>query len=253
MPVETRTASLVTIPADVSKSGLAELERSVHELLQKGVKKLHLDCRQLSRTTSIHARALVMVWRQGQEQGVTVTLKSMPQSLIDVLRRLDLYELLTAGSSSDEGEALVGHDFPIRHNPTKFSFPASRAEATAALQRFSDYLLDLGLSEATRAELQIVFHEVVANILDHGQVAAESRIRFEAVATLEAMEMTFQDSGQPFDPTKATPVDDLVARSRSGQLRGYGIAMIRRMTDGTAYTRTKNGNNCLTLRRDWDR
>jgi serine/threonine-protein kinase RsbW len=100
------------------------------------------------------------------------------------------------------------------------------------------------LGAATRYNIELVFEEIVANVLRHG---AKDGHRLDVLVTLElgpdSISLTFDDNGVAFDPR--TPVH-APPRSRHGQ-GGFGLMLVQRVAGSLAYLRTPEGRNRLTV------
>ena len=95
-----------------------------------------------------------------------------------------------------------------------------------------------------RHDIEIVFDEVVTNIVNHGQSAAsvEATIRFA-----EETILTFEDDGMAFDP-RAQPAPPPARRRSDLRIGGLGIVIVRELCRHVDYVRTSDRRNRLTLR-----
>jgi len=120
-------------------------------------------------------------------------------------------------------------------------------QAFAQLQRALD---ELPLHGAPRFHTELVFEEVVANIVSHGGEPGrvpDVRVRLEAGA--EVLVLTFEDDGVAFDPRqRAAPAPLRLDEERIG---GFGLVLVRHAASALDYERTAAGRNRLrvTLRR----
>lgn len=100
------------------------------------------------------------------------------------------------------------------------------------------------LGPAACYNVELVFEEIVANILRHG--GTDGRI-VDVHVTLElgsdSIILTFDDDGVPFDPRSraGTPPG-----ARQGQ-GGFGLVLVNRAATSLAYLRTPEGRNRLTV------
>lgn len=127
-------------------------------------------------------------------------------------------------------------------------FPATRdglAQGFAALRRTLD---SEPLGAASRYNAELVFEEIAANIVNHGVRGGRD---FEVCVTVEArpeaIVLTFEDAGVPFDPSaqrETTPPRSL----EDERIGGFGLMLVRRVTTSLDYLRTADGRNRLTLR-----
>ena len=100
------------------------------------------------------------------------------------------------------------------------------------------------LGAAARYNVELVFEEILANILRHG---ATDGHKLDVLVMLElapdSISLTFEDDGAAFDPrTPAHPPP----RSREGG-GGFGLMLVQRVAGSIAYLRTPEGRNRLTV------
>ena len=95
-----------------------------------------------------------------------------------------------------------------------------------------------------RHDIEIVFDEVVTNIVNHGHPAGlvEAAIRFGDETIL-----TFEDDGAPFDP-RSQPAPPPARRRSDLRIGGLGIVIVRELCTHVDYVRTPDQRNRLTLR-----
>ena len=104
-----------------------------------------------------------------------------------------------------------------------------------------------GVHGRTRYQVELIFEEVVTNILRHGQLAkTDSGIDVQVACETDAIRLTFTDGGRPFDlrqqppPRRAESLED-------APLGGLGIALVRHAARDLQYVRTPDGRNQLTV------
>jgi len=95
-----------------------------------------------------------------------------------------------------------------------------------------------------RHDIEIVFDEVVTNIVNHGRPSGsvDAVIRFGKETIL-----TFEDEGAAFDP-RAQPVPPPARRRSDLRIGGLGIVIVRELCARVDYERTPEERNRLTLR-----
>ncbi|MFI3175337.1 MAG: ATP-binding protein [Bacillota bacterium] len=97
-------------------------------------------------------------------------------------------------------------------------------------------------------QMFIVAEEIFVNIAHYAYAKRGMvDIFLEINAEIRQIEMTFQDSGIPFDPL-AKPDADITLSSEERGIGGMGILMVKKMTDSLSY-RFENGNNILHLKK----
>lgn len=118
--------------------------------------------------------------------------------------------------------------------------------------RLAAFLLEAGIPAPLAARAELVFEEVVVNVIRHGfadEAARDAaRVTVEASVTPSgAFTLVFEDSGRAFDPTQAA----LPGPARSleeARIGGLGLPLIHRMAAALAYRRLEpEGLNRLTV------
>jgi anti-sigma regulatory factor (Ser/Thr protein kinase) len=103
------------------------------------------------------------------------------------------------------------------------------------------------LDEASRYRAELVFEEIVANIVNHGAQGRDIEVSVTVEARPEAIVLTFEDEGAAFDPSAhREPV-----RQRSLEDEkpgGFGLMLVRRAATSLDYLRTVDGRNRSTVR-----
>lgn len=98
-----------------------------------------------------------------------------------------------------------------------------------------------------RLSVELVFEEVVANVLRHGtRPGRETRVSLAVVLEGRVVRLTFLDDGVAFDPRERPdppPPRDL----ESAETGGRGLMLIRSVSSGLEYLRTPEGQNRLTV------
>ena len=123
------------------------------------------------------------------------------------------------------------------------SLPATFPEFARAAAELREVLEARGIDSRPRYNAELVFEEIVSNVIRHGcsdrvQCSIEVTLRFEE----NAIVMRFQDDGPPFDPRgyqlPAMPrsLDD----ARHG---GLGLLLVTRSSQRIEYEWAKQRNN----------
>jgi anti-sigma regulatory factor (Ser/Thr protein kinase) len=134
-----------------------------------------------------------------------------------------------------------------------FRFPATPAGFEQGFAGLHAELDRHDLPAGTRFSAELVFEEVVANIVRHGVGAADGvppRHSVEVAVGVEAasgsLVLTFEDDGAAFDP-RSLP-DPQPARSlEDASVGGRGLMLVRRAASRIDYVRLPEGRNRLTL------
>ena len=104
------------------------------------------------------------------------------------------------------------------------------------------------LDGATRYNAELVFEEVVANVVGHGAPDGHAlEVRFTLEICADSIILTFDDNGVPFDPRGRAdpPPQKSLDEARIG---GYGLMLVRHAASSLDYLRTAEGNNRLIVR-----
>ena len=103
-----------------------------------------------------------------------------------------------------------------------------------------------GITAETRNDLQVVLDEVCSNVFKHAYAAPGGTLRLTVRRLPAAIELTFIDQGQAFDPL-SLPAPDLTLPLDERPLGGLGIHLVRQMTDRQSYRHTPAEGNRLSL------
>ena len=131
-----------------------------------------------------------------------------------------------------------------RHR-TELSFAATIAGFGQAFGELRRALQDTRLEPATRYQVELVFEEIVANILRHG---SPSGTTLAVKAALDVEEdkilLSFEDNGVPFDPGRHALPALPNALAVGG---GLGLLLVKRAASCLDYRRTPEHTNHLTV------
>ena len=107
-----------------------------------------------------------------------------------------------------------------------------------------------GLAAEVRNDLQVVLDEVCSNVFKHAYAHAATpgalRLIVRHRPRPAAIELTFIDQGQAFDPL-SVPVPDLTLPLDERPLGGLGLHLVRQMTDRQSWRHTPTEGNRLSL------
>src|SRR5262245_51323625 len=117
-------------------------------------------------------------------------------------------------------------------------FPATPAGLRQAADDIRRTLDASNLPARARYNVELIFDEIVANIIRHGGAAPAAEIEAEVELAAHEAILTFEDSGAPFDPREhpepAPPrgLDD-------ARVGGFGLMLVRKAAGHIDYERTK--------------
>jgi anti-sigma regulatory factor (Ser/Thr protein kinase) len=127
----------------------------------------------------------------------------------------------------------------LRFAASSASFEQASADARAALDI-------CGVHGPPRHNAELVFEEVVSNIIRHGH-APEIELSIACDADANTIDLTFEDAGPPFDPLER-PLPTLPKSIEEAPLGGLGLLLVRKASTHLQYERTPAGKNRLTVK-----
>lgn len=107
----------------------------------------------------------------------------------------------------------------------------------------------LGLADKPAKSLRLALEEAVVNVINYAYPpGTEGEVTVRSHVDGGKLLLTVTDSGKPFDPTAAPPVDiSLPVEDRP--VGGLGIHLVRHLMDAVRYER-RDGKNVLTLEKN---
>lgn len=113
---------------------------------------------------------------------------------------------------------------------------------------FVDELLEkMGCSRKSMTQINIALDELFSNICNYayGDRVGNATIRLRKLEDKNAVELTLEDEGAPFNPLKVEEPDVTLSLAERG-IGGLGIFMVRKTMDDIRYA-YENGRNILTI------
>ena len=127
---------------------------------------------------------------------------------------------------------------------TELRFPATMAAFGHAFGELRQALDDTSLDDSARYQVELVFEEIVANILRHGSPdGATLAVKVELDVKQDRVLLTFDDNGVPFDP-RSHPAPALPSALEVG---GLGLVLVRKAAAHLDYQRTPQHTNRLVV------
>lgn len=129
----------------------------------------------------------------------------------------------------------------IRFPGTHQGFAQGFAQLRHALDRAA---LDAG----TRYNCELIFEEIVDNIVSHGAVGNRAPdVQVTVEQGNDSIVLTFDDDGVPFDP-RGRPEPVPAKSLEEAKIGGFGLMLVRRAAGSLEYARTAEGRNRLTVK-----
>jgi anti-sigma regulatory factor (Ser/Thr protein kinase) len=126
-------------------------------------------------------------------------------------------------------------------------FSGSHADFAQSFESFRRVLDAEQLDPTPRYNAELIFEEIVANIMRHGAAgnrAPDVRVTLEPHP--DSVCIIFEDDGVPFDPCANFATDP--PRSLEGEkIGGFGLMLVRRAASSLEYLRTDDGHNRLRV------
>lgn len=127
-------------------------------------------------------------------------------------------------------------------------FPATFAAYARAASELRRALADGGVAERPRYNAELVFEEIVSNIIRHGcSNHVQCAIEFTLGLREDELVLSFKDNGQPFDPRAYTPAASPKSLDDAGR-GGLGLLLVRNAASHVDYERTHQNKNRITVR-----
>jgi serine/threonine-protein kinase RsbW len=106
-------------------------------------------------------------------------------------------------------------------------------------------MLKFGMGDHEMFQAQIAVDEAITNIIMHGELVEENKIRLKCEKRGDRVKIVIEDEGKPFDPT-TTENPDLNAPLEEREMGGLGVYFIKKSMDEVNYD-FKDGKNILTM------
>src|SRR5215469_2229492 len=137
---------------------------------------------------------------------------------------------------------------PLDAQRVEIRFSGNHEGFAHAFTRLRRSLDRYALSATTRYNTELVFEEIVANIVGHGaRNGREPDVRVTLEARPDSIVLIFDDDGVPFDP-RGRP-DPVKPKSlEEAKVGGFGLMLVRRAASSLEYLRTAEDRNQLTVR-----
>jgi serine/threonine-protein kinase RsbW len=126
-------------------------------------------------------------------------------------------------------------------------FPATLEAYQQALADLQAALDEHGVRARGRYNVELVFEEIVCNIIRHGRTGnAEPAVEVSLAFDPDSVVMNFTDNGRQFDP-RHHPIPEKPESLDSMRVGGLGLLLVRKATTRIEYERTPQDKNHLTV------
>lgn len=243
----------VAIPDDLSNDNLERFYGHLNALLDKKPNEIFLDCSQLLRPTSTHINILWDARYSCNDAGVQMRLISISESMLRVLKVLDLYDLLVEDEDqqAERSGRIIIPEIDPDNNVIEIEFKPTDKGIGSGIFKLKGFLGNLNLQEISILEIETIFYEVATNIRLHAQINDNNSVHLTTTLSSDKIVLKFIYPGVSFDPTIRVKDYDPGAAIKQRQKRGYGLVMINRMADKISYNRTDDDLNELKIEKYW--
>jgi serine/threonine-protein kinase RsbW len=132
--------------------------------------------------------------------------------------------------------------------PAETCFPGTHGGFAAGFDWLRQRLDAEELGAAARYNVELVFEEIVANIVNYGAVPGQDLQVHVTLQSLPAtIVLTFEDNGVPFDPCQRTAAPVHAKSLEEAQIGGFGLILVRHAARSLTYERTADGQNRVTV------
>ncbi len=103
------------------------------------------------------------------------------------------------------------------------------------------------LEGAARYDAELVFEEIVANIIGHGaRNGRQPDVQVTLETRADSLLLILSDDGVPFDP-RGLPDPVMPKSLAEAKIGGFGLMLVRHAASSLDYVRTADDRNCLTV------
>ncbi|MBC8026461.1 MAG: ATP-binding protein [Steroidobacteraceae bacterium] len=135
----------------------------------------------------------------------------------------------------------------MAHFGVQIQFPGNQSGFAQAFARLIAALDSERLDETTRYGVELVFEEIVSNIIKYGAAGdREPDVSFLLDVRAAEIVLTFEDDGIPFDSStySARPTAKSLDDVNEG---GHGLTLVRGVASSISYGRAPDKRNVLTI------
>jgi sigma-B regulation protein RsbU (phosphoserine phosphatase) len=111
------------------------------------------------------------------------------------------------------------------------------------LHWLSTLLSQWELDAELQREMILVAEEVTSNIINYGELPANSELKLTVALSERSLSMTFSDPGIPFDPLTEARRSALGADTDHAEIGGLGVHLLQAIMDQQEYSRSDDQNH----------
>ncbi len=115
------------------------------------------------------------------------------------------------------------------------------------LEFVDGFLEENGCNMKTQTQINIAVEEIFVNIAHYAYSSGEGSARIEVNEVDGVAEITFTDSGTPYNPLEK-PDPDVTLSAEEREIGGLGIYIVKKSMDKVSYE-YRDGKNVFTIRK----
>ena len=117
--------------------------------------------------------------------------------------------------------------------PARLGLPATMASVETGRLAILDYLAPLAIEDRVINRIEVIFEELVGNLVRHGAVDS---ITIGVLARPDEIELVFEDGGPEFNLLELTTPARFTTLEEA-EIGGLGIPLVRRLSRSVRYQR----------------
>jgi anti-sigma regulatory factor (Ser/Thr protein kinase) len=126
-------------------------------------------------------------------------------------------------------------------------FPGTHQRFAQAFECLREALDAERVAGKARYDTELVFEEIIANIVAHGaHKDRETDVRVTVETRADSIVLIFSDDGLPFDP-RGQPEPVTPKSLAEAKIGGFGLVLVRHAASALDYVRTADDRNRLTV------
>jgi anti-sigma regulatory factor (Ser/Thr protein kinase)/anti-anti-sigma regulatory factor len=249
--IEQKSVEPILAPHSVDEVSVSDFIERVEAQLAKGVARIVVDCSPLESVTSSHIHGLWLAHETCQSREAELELENVSEGLRRVLEVLNLTPILLKKSSASADlspillkKSSASADLSLEVSPTA-------EDIDVAISKIISHLTRSGLPEFVAFELQTVFYEIATNIRLHSGLQCHDSFGVKVELEERKLTLTITDPGVEFDPTGHDHEPDVREAGRRLQRRGFGLAIVKGLSNTLFYARTADQQNQIVITKVW--
>ena len=249
MSVNLVNKKIIKLPDYLTPSSLAAFYDNINALSEMPAENVFLDCSTIKHVTSSHINLLWELRNKCNELGTKLYLNEISMGLDAVLNVLDIKHFFNISSYLNEYNAtncLSNKNLKEKQVFERNIVPDVK-NINLLKKQLIEFLQSLNVGQLCIYEIETIIYEILTNIRLHGQLKKDDKIDLHLEMDMNGLDLIVIDPGVPFDPTISTQNYSPETAIKNKRKRGFGLFMIRKMTDNIYYERSKGKFNILTV------